>query len=55
MANATVSNLGQANTSGDTQALFLKVFAGEVLTAYEEACVTSDKHTVRAISSGESA
>ena len=55
MANATVSNLGQANTSGDTQALFLKVFAGEVLTAYEEACVTSDKHTVRAISSGKSA
>ena len=55
MANATVSNLGQANTSGDTQALFLKVFAGEVLTAYEIACVTSDKHTVRAIQSGKSA
>ena len=55
MANATVSNLGQANTSGDTQALFLKVFAGEVLTAYEQACVTADKHTVRAIQSGKSA
>ena len=55
MANATPSYLGQANSSGDQQALFLKVFAGEVLTAYEEACVTSDKHTVRAIQSGKSA
>lgn len=55
MANATVSNLGQANTTGDTQALFLKVFAGEVLTAFEEANVTSDKHVVRSISSGKSA
>ena len=55
MANANVSNLGQANTAGDSQALFLKVFAGEVLTAYEEACVTADKHIVRSISSGKSA
>ena len=55
MANATPSYLGQANSTGDQQALFLKVFAGEVLTAYEEACVTSDKHTVRAIQSGKSA
>ena len=55
MANASPSFLGQANSTGDKQALFLKVFAGEVLTAYEEACVTSDKHTVRAISSGKSA
>lgn len=55
MANATVSNLGQANSTGDSQALFLKVFAGEVLTAYEIACVTGDKHVVRAIQSGKSA
>ena len=55
MANANPSFLGQANSTGDQQALFLKVFAGEVLTAYEEACVTADKHTVRAIQSGKSA
>lgn len=55
MANANVSNLGQANSTGDSQALFLKVFAGEVLTAFEEACVTADKHTVRSIASGKSA
>ena len=35
MANATVSTLGQVNTSGDANALFLKVFAGEVLAAFQ--------------------
>ena len=34
MANATVSFLGQTNSSGDKNALFLKVFAGEVLAAF---------------------
>jgi len=55
MSNANVSFAGQINNTGDTQALFLKVFAGEVLTAFEETNVTADKHTVRAISSGKSA
>ena len=55
MSNANVSFAGQAGLTGDTQALFLKVFAGEVLTAFEETNVTADKHTVRAISSGKSA
>lgn len=55
MANATVSRIGQANTSGDVQALFLKVFAGEVLTAFEEACVTQGKFQERTIASGKSA
>ena len=53
MANATPSRLGQANTSGDAKALFLKVFAGEVLTAFEEANVTGGKFMERTIASGE--
>ena len=55
MSNATVSNLGQAAASGSTTALFLKVFSGEVLTAFEDAQSTADKHVVRSISSGQSA
>lgn len=51
----TVSRLGQANLGGDVDALFLKVYAGEVLTAFETACVTKDKHRIRSISSGKSA
>lgn len=55
MANATVQTFGQINGAGVTDALFLKVFGGEVLTAFEEANVVMDKHTVRSISSGKSA
>jgi hypothetical protein len=55
MANAAPSRLGQANTSGDAKALFLKVFAGEVLTAFEEANVTGGKFMERSIASGKSA
>lgn len=55
MANATAIRLGQANSAGSDNALFLKLFAGEVLTAFDEACVTQDKHKVRNISSGKSA
>jgi hypothetical protein len=55
MANATVFSFGQINGAGVTDALFLKVFGGQVLTAFEEACVTRDKQLVRTISSGKSA
>lgn len=55
MANATVSRLGQANGAGDAQALFLKVFAGEVLTSFEKKNVTMGRHMVRTISNGKSA
>lgn len=55
MANANPSRLGQINASGDPKALFLKVFSGEVMTSFEEACVTADKHLVRSISAGKSA
>lgn len=55
MANATVLSVGQVNGAGATDALFLKVFSGEVLTAFETASVTRDKHFVRTIQSGKSA
>lgn len=56
MANATPSFSGESNNdgAGDT-ALHLKVFAGEVLTAFEQASITMDKHVVRRITSGKSA
>lgn len=41
--------------AGATDALFLKVFGGEVLTAFEEACLLKDRVQVRTISSGKSA
>lgn len=55
MANANVSRLGQVNEAGDVEALFLKVFAGEVITAFHEVNVSEDKHMIRTITSGKSA
>jgi hypothetical protein len=51
----TMTRTGQANSAGDSSALFLKVYAGEVLTAFEQASVTMDKHVIRSINSGISA
>lgn len=55
MANATVQAFGQINGAGVTDALFLKVFGGETMAAFDEACKTMDKHTVRQIAHGKSA
>jgi hypothetical protein len=55
MSNATPSRLGQALATGDAKALFLKVFAGEVLAAFAEVNVMLGRHMVRAIQSGKSA
>lgn len=55
MANATPSRLGQINGAGDVQALFLKLYAGEVLTAFDTNTITQDKHMVRNITAGKSA
>ena len=57
MANATVSRLGLVNNSGtDFDALFLKVFSGEVLTAFSENNIFNESlHSVRTISNGKSA
>lgn len=50
-----VSSPGQINGAGDNRALYLKVFAGEVLTAFNETNVALSRTTVRSISSGKSA
>ena len=55
MANASPSFVGQVNNSGVQDALFLKVFSGEVMTAFQEVCVTEPRHIVRNIAHGKSA
>ena len=53
--NTTASRLGQINAAGDVDALFLKVFSGEILTTFEEMNVMKGLHTIRTISNGKSA
>ncbi|UZT50170.1 major capsid protein [Enterobacter phage 03_vB_Eclo_IJM] len=59
MANVPGQKIGQNQGKGvsnsDQLALFLKVFAGEVLTAFTRRSVTADKHIVRTIQNGKSA
>lgn len=55
MANASPISVGKVNASGNEDVLFLKVFAGEVLTSFERASVTAGAETVRTISNGKSA
>ncbi|UMO76110.1 major capsid protein [Pseudomonas phage P413] len=60
MANATGgqkigTNQGKGASAADSLALFLKVFGGEVLTAFARRSVTMDKHMVRTIQNGKSA
>lgn len=49
------SRLGQVNAAGDDRELFLKLFAGEVLTAFEHTNIAMPLHRVRTISKGKSA
>jgi hypothetical protein len=51
----TVSRLGQQNAAGDARSLFLKLYAGEVLTAFEEKNIFMPLHRSRTISNGKSA
>ena len=51
----SISNPGQQLSSGDRRALFLKIFAGEVLTAFTRTSVMMDKQIVRTIPHGRSA
>ena len=55
MTAATPVSLGQVNAGGAEDALFLKVFAGEVLTSFDRASKTGGAEMVRTISSGKSA
>mgnify|MGYP000096517297 CR=1 FL=1 len=49
------SRLGQTNATGDDRSLFLKLYAGEVLTAFEEKNIFMPLHRTRTISGGKSA
>ena len=50
------SRLGLVNASGsDTEALFLKIFSGEIVTTFEKANIMMPLHRVRTIQSGKSA
>jgi|TARA_R110001632_G_scaffold205467_1_gene329197 hypothetical protein len=55
MANATPVSVGRANAGGSEDALFLKVFAGEVITSFDRASKTAGADMQRTISSGKSA
>lgn len=55
MSNATPSRIGQANSAGSVDALFLKVFSGEVLASFNTKTVMKDRTRTRKISSGKSA
>jgi hypothetical protein len=50
----TVSFTGKANNTGSATELFLSLYAGEVLTAFEQANVTYDKHIIKSIPHGVS-
>ena len=55
MAGEAISRLGQEFATGDANALFLKVFAGEILATFRETNKFMDKVNIRTISSGKSA
>ena len=55
MSNATPSRLGQANLTGATDALFLKVFSGEVMSTFNAKTIIKEKTRIRNIKSGKSA
>ena len=50
-----ISNPGQKLSAGERDALFMKVFSGEVLTAFARNTVMMSRHQVRTIDHGKSA
>lgn len=54
MTDANPSRLGQINAAGANDALFMKLFSGEVMTAFEQGTVFMNHHFVRSISGGKS-
>ena len=55
MPAAGISNPGQKLSAGERDALFMKVFSGEVLTAFARNTVMMSRHQVRTIDHGKSA
>jgi hypothetical protein len=54
MSNTTPSRIGQALGTGAADALFLKLFSGEVMTIFEAENVTKGRTMVRTIANGKS-
>lgn len=52
LAVTGISNPGQALSEGGRDELFMKVFTGEVLTAFARTSVMMPRHQVRTISHG---
>lgn len=55
MSNANPSRVGQAGLTGATDALFLKVFSGEVMSTFNAQTVMKEKTRIRSINNGKSA
>lgn len=49
------ARFGDGQSAADSRDLFLKIFGGEVLTAFTEKTIMMDKHNVRTIANGKSA
>ena len=43
---------GASSSPVDNRSLYLDIFGGEVLTAFDNATVTLDKHTVKSLNGG---
>lgn len=55
MANANPNRLGQINLAGDPDALFLKVYSGLTMEAFDRESAFRNRHMVRTIPFGKSA
>ena len=55
MSAFTPTRPGLVEHAGTADALFLKLFGGEVLTAFDEKNVAVSRHMIRTISNGKSA
>jgi len=55
MSNANPSRVGQVGLTGATDALFLKVFSGEVMSTFNAQTVMKEKTRIRSIQNGKSA
>lgn len=53
MPNVTVAEPGKVPGGTDSLEMYLKVFAGETITAFERVSVTNGRHILRTISSGK--
>lgn len=51
----TLARPGQANNAGDSNALYLRKFGGEVLTAFKRKTAFIERHLIRTIENGQSA